>query len=54
MRVVCHRFTPQERDMLPNVQETGWTPEPLWTGAGDLAAPGFDPCTVQPVASRGR
>jgi hypothetical protein len=34
--------------------EGGWTPGPVWTGAENLAPPppGFDPQTVQPVASR--
>jgi len=27
-------------------------PQPVWTGAGNLAPPGFDHRTVQPVASR--
>jgi hypothetical protein len=31
---------------------TGWAPGPVWTGAENLAPPGFDPRTVQPVASR--
>jgi hypothetical protein len=29
----------------------GWAPGPVWT-ATDLASPGFDPPTVQSVASR--
>jgi len=33
-------------------QEAGWAPGPVWTGAENLAAPGIDPRTVQPVASR--
>ena len=37
---------------IPNVQEAGWAPEPVWTGAENLALQGFDPRTVQPVASR--
>jgi hypothetical protein len=28
---------------VPIVQETGWAPEPVWTGAENLAPPGFDP-----------
>jgi hypothetical protein len=32
--------------------EAGWTPGPVWTGAENLASTGFDPWTVQPVASR--
>jgi len=31
----------------------GWVgPRDIWTGAENLAPPGFDPRTVQPVASR--
>ena len=40
-------FTP-----VPILQEAGWAPGPVWTGAENLAPPGFDPRTVQPVASR--
>jgi hypothetical protein len=35
----------------PLVQEAGWAPGPVWTGAENLAPP-LDPRTVQPVASR--
>ena len=39
--------------MVPILQEAAWVPEPDWTGAENLATPtGFDPRTVQPVASR--
>ena len=35
------------------VQEVWWAPGPVWMGAENLAPPlGFDPRTVQPVASR--
>ena len=44
-------FTPG-KDPVPVVQEAGWAPGPVWTGAENLAPPGFDPRTVQPVASR--
>jgi len=38
---------------VPILQEAGWAPEPVWTGAKNLAPPpGFDPRTVQTVASR--
>jgi hypothetical protein len=37
------------KDPLPIVQEVGWAPGPVWTAA-NLAPPGFDPRTVQPVA----
>jgi hypothetical protein len=35
---------------VPIVQEVTWAPWPVWTGAENLAPPGFDPRTVQPVA----
>ena len=44
-------FTPG-KDPVPIVQEAGWAPGPVWTGVESLAPPGFDPRTVQPVASR--
>ena len=44
-------FTPG-KDPVPIVQEAGWAPGLVWTGAENLAPPGFDPRTVQPVASR--
>jgi len=41
------------KDPVPIVQEAGWAPGPVWTGAENLAPlPVFDPRTVQPVASR--
>ena len=41
------------KDPVPIVQEAGWAPGPVWTGAENVAPPpGFDPRTVQPVASR--
>jgi hypothetical protein len=40
------------KDPLPITQEAGWASGPVWTGAENLAPPGFDPRTVQPVASR--
>jgi hypothetical protein len=42
-------FYPRER---PIVQEAGWAPGSVWTGAENLAPPGFDPWTVHPGASR--
>ena len=38
-------FTPG-KDPVPIVQEVGWAPGPVWTGAENLAP------TVLPVASR--
>jgi hypothetical protein len=43
---------PHWKDPVPIVQEAGWAPEPVWIGAENLAPPGFDPRTFQPVASR--
>jgi hypothetical protein len=44
-------FTPR-KDPTPIVEESGWAPEPVWIGAENLAPPGFDPRTFQPLASR--
>jgi hypothetical protein len=44
-------FTPG-KEPVPIVQEAGWAPEPVCLGAENLAPPGFDPQTFQPVASR--
>ena len=41
------------KDPVPIVEEAGWAPGPVWTGAENLSPPpGFDPRTVQPLASR--
>ena len=40
------------KDPVPIVQEAGWAPGPVWTGAENLAPTGIHPRTVQPVASR--
>jgi hypothetical protein len=45
------RFTPGQ-EALTKVQEIGWAAKPVWTGAVNLAPPGIDPRTIQPVASR--
>jgi hypothetical protein len=37
---------------VPIVEEAGWAPGPVWTGAENIPSPGFDPRTVQLVASR--
>jgi len=29
------------KDPVPTVQEAGWAPGPVWTGAENLAPPGF-------------
>ena len=45
------RFNPG-KDPVSIVQEAGCAPGPVWTGGENLApTPGFDPRTVQPVAS---
>ena len=44
-------FTPG-KDPVPIVQKAGWAPELVWTGVENLAPPGFDSRTVQPVGSR--
>ena len=38
------------KDPVPIVQEAGWAPGPVRTGAENVAPPGFDPRTDQPVA----
>jgi len=40
------------KDPVPIVQEVGWAPGPVRTGAENLASSEFDPRTVQPVGSR--
>ena len=57
---------PRETDSVPIVQEAVWAPGSVWTGVENLAShrcacvqkisppPGFDPRTVQSVASRNR
>ena len=41
------------KDPVPIVQEAGWAPGPVWTNGENFApSPGFDPRTVQLVASR--
>jgi hypothetical protein len=41
------------KDPVPTVQETGWATGPVWRGVEKSRPPlGFDPRTVQPVASR--
>jgi len=44
---------PREGDAVPIVDEAGWDPWPVWTGAENLAPPpGFDPWTLQPITIR--
>ena len=43
----------QERDPIHTAQEAGWAPGPVRMGAENLPpTPGFDPWTLQSVASR--
>jgi hypothetical protein len=44
------RFTPG-KDAVHIVHEAGWAPGKVWTGAENLALPGFVPRTVDTVAS---
>ena len=48
------RSLPPRKGTVPIVQEDGWAPGPVCTGAENFvpSPPGFDPRTVQPVASR--
>jgi hypothetical protein len=39
------------KDPVPIVQEAAWAPGLVWTGAENLAPPGFDSRTIQPIAS---
>ena len=32
---------PREKDPVPTVQEAGWAPEPVWTGADNLDPTGI-------------
>jgi len=41
-----------KKHTVPIVQVAGWAPGPVWTGTGNLAPPGFDRPTVQPLGSR--
>lgn len=41
----------RERELLFIAQEARWAPGTVWTGAENLALPGFELRTVYPVAS---
>ena len=43
-------FTPGKYP-LPTVQEAGWAPGAVWTGAENLITTGIRSLTVQPVVS---
>jgi hypothetical protein len=45
------RFYPRERDPVTTVQEAGWAPGPVWTGAENLDPMGFDPRTIQTIVN---
>jgi hypothetical protein len=42
----------QEKNPVSTAQEAGWAPGPVWRDAENLAPPGSDPRSVQPVACR--
>jgi hypothetical protein len=42
-------LNPHGTDLVPIVQEAGWTPGLVWMGAGNLA---ISPSTVQPIVQR--
>jgi len=42
---------PPWKDPVPVVQEVGWAPGPVWTGAENLVPTGIRSRTVQPVVS---
>jgi hypothetical protein len=42
---------PRERDPITTVQEAGWAPGPVWTGAENHDPLGFDSRTIQPIRS---
>ena len=57
MEVGAHHHAPAAlppgKDPVPIVWEAECAPRPVWTGEENYAPlPGFDPRTVQPVASR--
>jgi len=53
MVVVGQRHSPAALATGKKPKEAKWTPGPIWTGAKNrVLLLGFDPRTVQPVASR--
>jgi hypothetical protein len=52
VRVTPRPLSTPGTDPVPIVQEAGWAPGPVWTGAENLSPPRFDPRTVEPVVSR--
>jgi hypothetical protein len=55
MGMAGHHHTPLintwVRDPVPTAQKAGWASGPVCMGAENLAPPGFDLWTVQPIAS---
>jgi hypothetical protein len=49
---IAQLFLNPGKEPVSIVQEVGWAPEPAWIRAENLAPPGFDPRTLQPVAGR--
>jgi len=43
---------PPGKDLVLIMQKSGWVSGTIWTLRKNLAPPGFDPRTFQPVASR--
>jgi hypothetical protein len=43
---------PGKRDPVPMVRESEWASGSVWTAGKKIPPPGFDPRTVQSVASR--
>ena len=43
---------PRIRNPIPIVEEAGWAPVSVWTGAKMSSPSGFDPRSAQSVASR--
>jgi hypothetical protein len=44
---------PRQRDPVPILQEAGWAPGPVWTGAGNLATTGIQWRTQEFCSGRG-
>jgi hypothetical protein len=40
------------KDLVPIVKEAGWAPELVWIGVENPPPLGFDPGTIQPLASQ--
>jgi hypothetical protein len=44
-------LNPQERDLVPTIQEAGWAPWPVWTVAENQTSTSIWCLPVQPIAS---